>query len=231
MLKFIRFLLYGGMIFFVLVAKSKAFWMCIDVLKSPAYFFEDGQYLAIHISFLIIAFFYFCWLLGATFIQWRMPLWSHTIPFFLIVWMLWTNGWIFRTSSGIGERNHPKTIISPANRSLMAMEGINEFLLQHPCRSVDSKQIMNALKERKWTGYRSFGIEQKFQIIQSQGEVPVVTIPSNIQEPGTIFLVCNEKDDSFVLSSIVTSVTPQGPLSFVVDGVGKPVTMIGRLRK
>jgi hypothetical protein len=111
------------------------------------------------------------------------------------------------------------------------MRGIKDILLTRSCASIDSKKLMDALGESKWTGYRSFGIDQKFHIIRNQGETPVVAIPPDIQRPGTIFLVCNEKDDSFILSSIVTAVIPQGPLSFVVDGVGKPVTVVGRLRR
>lgn len=231
MLKMIRFLMYGGIILFVLIAKSRAIWTCVDVLKNQNYFFEDGMYVLIHTIFLLIAFIYFCWLLGATFIQWRMPLWSHVIPFLLLGWVLWTNGWIFRTSAGLGDRSQPESVASPALRAMGAMEALQKFLVTHPCHSIDSKVLLDALGDRQWTGYRSFGMAQKYRIVQSQGTDPIVKMPQAEHGPGTIFLVCNEEDNSFALSSLVTAATPQGPLSFVVDGVGRPVTLIGRWRR
>lgn len=231
MLKLIRFLMYGGIVLFVLIAKSRAIWTCIDVLKSQNYFFEDGKYILIHGIFLSISFVYFFWLLGSTFNQWRMPLWSHVIPFLLLSWVLWTNGWIFRTSAGFGDRSRPEMIASPALRAMGAMETVQKFLTTHPCQSTDSKILLDALGDRQWTGYRSFGMAQRYRIVQSQGVEPIVTIPQDVREPGIIFVVCNAEDNSFALSSLVTAATPRGPLSFVVDGVGRPVTLIGRLRR
>lgn len=231
MLKMIRFLMYGGIILFVLIAKSRAIWTCVDVLKQPSYFFEDGKYLFIHVVFVAIAFIYFCWLLGSTLNQWRMPLWSHVLPFLLLSWVLWTNGWIFRTSAGFGERSHPKALAPPATRAMSAMEKLRVFLTTHPCQSVHSEELLDALGEWQWTGYRSFGLAQKYRIVQSRGTEPVVRIPADMEVPGTMFLVCNESDGSFALSAVVTAAVPKGPLSFVVDGVGKPIAVMGRLRR
>lgn len=231
MLKLIRFLMYGGIILFVLIAKSRALWTCVDVLRNEYYFFEDARYLVVHVVFLVMAFVYFCWLLGATFIQWRMPLWSHVLPVLLLGWVLWTNGWIFRTSAGLGERSHPETFTPPATRAMSAMHSLKEYLSTHSCDSVESDALLDALGDRQWTGYRSFGLAERYRIVQSLGNEPVTKLTAEIKAPGTIFLVCDKTTGDFFLSTVVTAATPQGPLSFVVDGVGKPVTVIGRVRR
>lgn len=231
MMKFLRFLMYGGIVLFVLISKSQAIWNCLDVVKSDFYFFEDTRYFIVHSVFALVVFGYLCWLLGATLTQWRMPVWSHVIPLALLVWLLWENGWIFRTAGAIGARAQPRTFASPVTRAMGAMEGLQAFLTKNSCASATSEALLDALGDKKWTGYRSFGRPQPYRLIRSPGTEPVMKMPLEPQYPGTIFLVCNESDGSFALSALVTAAIPKGPVSFVVDGVGKPVTMIGRLRR
>ena len=230
MARILRFLMYGGMSFWILVSKGQSLRICLSVLFGKDVYMEDTFFLVSNTIILICMTIYVVWLLGATIDRWKMPLPTHLLPFAALCFLLWENGWIFASESTYpGAHLTPRSIQTPVDRAMDAMASAKVYLERHPCDTAKPEEIVNGLSAGSYSGYRTFGFSSKWNIQIKSSEEPVTELSGN-DVPGTIFVACNPKDKSFVLSALITDAFPKGKAAFVLDGVGKPATIAGQLR-
>ncbi|GEM_PF-1732366 len=233
MLNGLRFFLYGSICFFILAFHSDAFRKCFDVLTSRGYFFEDDLFIFYNCVLFFILVIYIFWLSGATFMSWRMPVWIHMFPIFIIFLLIYKNG---GGGTSHGRTSHlfvpQRYEASPVLLTMDAMLIVQKFLLENPCTPENIEKLRRLLNKRR-SGYRNYGIMQGFDIEVYEQDIPITELSDDKERkrPGTIFVACNKDESSFSITATVTSSMPTGNLAFIVDGVGRPVILVGRMQQ
>lgn len=229
MAKAIRFFFYGIIALFVVAFKSTSLKVCYAVLTQTNYYFDDYIFLILNLVVSLFICSYVIWLSGATFLGWRMPLWSHAVPLLLMFFVMWEQGWILRpVSEHPRDYRYPETHVTPVNRAMDAMSRLARLYDEKPCFEVTTDQIADYLGEAKYNGYSNHGFMNVWTIAYNKGDEPVTRLPMGYQSVGELFVVCNPSDGGYHITAVISDSLPTGNPVFVVDGVGKPVSVSGR---
>ncbi len=232
-LKIVRFLLYAGIVFIIILARCNSFRKVLHIIWSENYYLEDTFFFLINLAIFLIVVFFFTWLVGSSFDNWSMPVMVNFIPILLLAGVLVENGWIFRISPKARLRfTQPIYESTPSDRSIRSMQQLSRYLSTNSCLETSEDDLVNILNQFGGSGYRNHGIERKFYLERLKGDAPVIDLSYRlasltIKKPGTVFLVCNEETKRFFISGLITEHYPEGALFFVADGVGKPIVITG----
>lgn len=236
-MKYIGVAFYLSVVALAVLLDAKDYRLLFDILGSPRYFFEDGWFILRTSLFLTLLVAYLAWLMGGAAFGWKIPLPVHGVPIAVLALSMAGNGMLVAGVGDVSGRGGARKVRTlPSDRTMAALAAVKARAEKgQDCGEILKMDFASGLADGGFTGYRSHGLPVDFHVDRRAGSAPVQSIAptDSLQahpEPGTLYLVCDEGRGAFYLTAVVTDQIPTGKPTFLVDGVGNPVTLEGRAK-
>jgi hypothetical protein len=220
MLRWLRFLLYSGFLWFSLIAHGAAIRQSLRLVSSHRYFAPEAACVPCALFILAFSLAFAVWLAGATIAGWRLPVPAYAAPIGLLIFTL-LHGPLLPPRDRFADQG-------PAERARAAMKHLVQALSaqgEPPCAASPEshERLLSRSAEVPMTGFRAFGRPVPFSVVVEPSSDGPVRERRPDDGVGVVYLACDPMGRRFWLSALVADAFPVGRPTLLRDGVGKVV--------